>query len=571
MKRLTVIDLFCGTGGLSEGFRQLGFKILIALDSWKPAVTTYKQNHPETEVIYSKIEDIDPTELPKADVVLGGPPCEEFSFAKRGGGGDIKRGLNLVFHYLYFVYKIKPKYWIMENVPRLMNFLPTEIDLSNYGFDAGRVRIPKKMVLNAADFGTPQRRLRLISGNYPTPQPTHLPPTALTKLMKGDFKSWIPMRRVIESLPNPLSKPDKNISVRDPNYDFTIPVEKLTDHFMDTTLDEEELLRCRKLKEDHSWYGRMKFPDDLDAPSRTVMATQIRVSRETIIVKQETERGAIYRTLTLREMACLQGFPITYQFFGKTFSEKAHLIGDAVPVMLARALARSILLQEGIEIPPIRINFETPLAPEVKVERGKRVYPLARNFRDHLPGSKIAPFRVDFDNKGETPYGHPLGRRHLKEWCTRLYIGSGKNLQVYKLSWNYMRDKMSYLPRRYREIAKSMLEKIDQEWYGKIPDASTLQAIWCGHISVEDLPHSHQGLSTPYRIMEKISKLVEESLPKGEWYVKVDFPLPDGTSRAIYAKILLIMIVSAKVCEEINRGEGWISHIDKKFIPSNTS
>jgi DNA (cytosine-5)-methyltransferase 1 len=574
MKELTVIDLFCGCGGLSEGFRQLGFKLLVAVDSWKPAVETYKQNHPETEVIHSKIEDLDPKELPKADVIIGGPPCEEFSFAKKGGAGDIKKGLGLVLRYLYFVYVLKPKYWVMENVPRLVNFLPNQIDLSKYGFDAGVIKIPKKMVLNAADFGTPQRRERLISGNYPTPQQTHAPSDRLAKVLRYNLEPWVPMRKIVESLPSPLSRPDRDVLVKDPNYGFTIPAHRLTDHFMNTILDEEEVLMCRKLKENHSWYGKMKFPDDMDAPARTVMATQIRVSRESIILEEKIGDKVAYRTPTLRELACFQGFPITYQFFGKTFAEKAHLIGDAVPVPLSRALAKAILLQEGIKVPTsLAINLEVPLAPEVKMERKEKRYPLTRKFRDHVPGSRIAPFRVDLDNKGDSPSINFLGGRHLKEWCTRLYMGSGKNVCVYKLSWDYLKSKLKFLPARYRKIAEKILNEIDKEWCGKIPDASTLQAIWCEHLRVEDLPEFYRTLASPYRIIEKISNIVEKNLPKEEWYVSVDFPLPDGKRRKIYVKILLISLATSRVCEEINNGNGWVNNVDKKFvfIPSGTS
>ena len=92
MPKLKVIDLFCGAGGFSEGFRQMGFEVTHAIDNWNPALVAHKENQPEAEVIKADIASLDPHQFPKPDVIIGGPPCTEFSGSKRGGGGDFALG-----------------------------------------------------------------------------------------------------------------------------------------------------------------------------------------------------------------------------------------------------------------------------------------------------------------------------------------------------------------------------------------------------------------------------------------------------------------------------------------------
>ena len=95
----------------------------------------------------------------------------------------------------------------------------------------------------------------------------------------------------------------------------------------------------------------MKFPDDLDRPSRTVMATQFNGSRETMVIETKYKGETRYRKPTIRECASLQSYPITYRFPGKTSTTKYKLVGNSVPVKLSNAIARAILKDAGLEIP----------------------------------------------------------------------------------------------------------------------------------------------------------------------------------------------------------------------------
>ncbi len=343
-KKLTVVDFFCGAGGLSEGFRQLGFNVIYAADNWGPAVETFKLNNPDTETIKADVLKLDASNVPKADIVIGGPPCTEFSASKKGGHGDFKKGLILVKRFLYYVHELRPKWWIMENVPRLLQTLPDKFTLKELGVDKeGYFTIPKRQVFIAADFGAPQKRIRLLSGVYPTPTQTHAE-NPVTTLEGNSYQKWVPMRHVIESFPSPLNKPREKYFVKDPIYGTRIEETELEDHFGDhSVMSEEEADRNRRQKTQHPYYGKMKFPDDLDRPSRTVMATQFNASRETMVIEMKVGKKTIYRKPTIREAASLQCYPVDYKFVGSNPTTKYKLVGNSVPVKLSLALANAIL------------------------------------------------------------------------------------------------------------------------------------------------------------------------------------------------------------------------------------
>ncbi len=354
MPKLTVLDLFCGAGGFSEGFRQMGFDVTHAVDNWNPALEAHKVNQPETQVFKADIASLDPKGFPRPDVLIGGPPCTEFSGSKKGGGGDFAKGMKLVLAYFRFVRTLKPRWWIMENVPRLLQTLPHRVRLQDMGIpEDGFFDIPRREVFNSADFGAPQKRLRLLSGSYPTPVQTHFEESTLT-LDNLLYEPWVHMRKVVESFPNPIGRIPRGKLVKDPNYQISLAAEQLEDHFMkpeDALMTKTDAERNRKQKVAHAYYGKMKFPDDLDRPSRTVMATQFNGSRETMVIAVKYKGEIRYRKPTVRECASLQCYPITYKFPAKTVTTKYKLVGNSVPVKLSAALAKAIIVEAGMEVP----------------------------------------------------------------------------------------------------------------------------------------------------------------------------------------------------------------------------
>lgn len=158
-----MIDLFCGAGGLSLGFRQEGFVTVLANDIEACCIDTYAHNHPETKrdrIILGDIkdvaDDIENIVTEKVDVVVGGPPCQGFSFANRQRIIDDPRN-RLYRYYVDIVSKVKPKFFVMENVKGMLSVADqVKEDFNKIGYSVSYA------VLNAKDYGVPQNRERLI-------------------------------------------------------------------------------------------------------------------------------------------------------------------------------------------------------------------------------------------------------------------------------------------------------------------------------------------------------------------------------------------------------------------------
>lgn len=139
-----VIVLFSGCGGFSEGFKQSGFNIIYANDNWNIALQSHKLNHPTAEHILGDIRKI--KDFPSAPIVIGSPPCQQFSVGNTKGNHEI--GMELVKEFERVVDIVQPKYWIWENVPAV----------SKYYFN--------HFFLNSFDFGLAQRRNRCFISNF---------------------------------------------------------------------------------------------------------------------------------------------------------------------------------------------------------------------------------------------------------------------------------------------------------------------------------------------------------------------------------------------------------------------
>jgi DNA (cytosine-5)-methyltransferase 1 len=419
--------------------------------------------------------------------------------------------MRFVLRYLRFVHELKPKYWVMENVPRLFQSLPSRVPLSRLGVaGGGHLDIPVRRVLNAADYGVPQKRLRLISGKFPLPLATHTWGDDLGAF--ADLQSWVPVKNVLGLLPDPLGNPQPSRTVHDPCYDLAIPESDLTEHFMDTRLKPDEVEINRKSKTDHSWYGRMAFPDPIDRPARTVMATQTGVSRETLVLEGSHKGEEHYRRPTIRECASFQSFPITYQFWGSTAQTRYKVIGNAVPPLMAQALARALLRSEGLSVPrtPILTRTVGDRPTPVKLEsqsatRRGHMYPEGRKFRDHVPGSKGQGVRVDFANVvfNATDENESVDVR----WEARLIVGSGKTVTTVTASLDLalaqLADSLAGPDDRVRLSA--FLSQLQAEAKRGLPDADGLQAAWSRRVVEPAL--------TPLTVLSLIGRIVDRHFP----------------------------------------------------------
>ena len=345
---------FGGAGGFSEGFRQQGFEVIKGVDYWKPAVDTFNHNFGldgKSIDVLEYAEDIERiNQLPDSDVILGSPPCVSFSSSNKQGGADKTLGISLIenFFRIVAVKKYQPnsnlKAWFMENVSNSIKhtkdtYTFTELNLTEWANEQGINPnsqainfIDNHKVLSSFDFGVAQARKRLFAGEVIS---TGRFPDLENKVGKT-------VREIFKEFPKPF---DSKQVVIDPNYpEIKLNASELTDHYYDTGVYKSHWDYSKYCKVNHPYMGRMSFPENLDNPSRTITATKLDNSREALIYHDELGRkgNGQYRTPTIREIAVLMSFPITYQFLGSENS-KWRLVGNAVTPLVSAAIARATL------------------------------------------------------------------------------------------------------------------------------------------------------------------------------------------------------------------------------------
>jgi DNA-cytosine methyltransferase len=183
---LKVLDLFCGCGGFSKGFLDAGSELVAGIDNEKRVHETFEHNHPNAEFICADLTTLDPAKWKgKIDIVIGSPPCPNFSNAK--ADRDPAKGMILVREFIRWVNTIQPKWWIGENVPGILPHLRREF----YGVFA--------KILNCADYGVPQIRKRCFFGQYKVPPHTHAR-SPQTDLFGRKLAKWVTVKEAIGDL-----------------------------------------------------------------------------------------------------------------------------------------------------------------------------------------------------------------------------------------------------------------------------------------------------------------------------------------------------------------------------------
>jgi DNA (cytosine-5)-methyltransferase 1 len=398
------IDLYGGVGGWTLGLKMAGIETVGSYEWWAPANRTRAKNF-GIELGEVDIRKLKLSALPPGiRLVVGSPPCTEFSFANRGGSGDIADGLRDVRKFLEIVEHLRPQHWVMENVPRVAGIIERELA------PGGRLRKYAKLVkvitvIDMADFGLPQSRKRMLAGDFPLP-------------LLESYKSVLP-RRTLGTVLAALSA-DR---VTDPIYGIALDRAEVTGTEREEPLTEEEVRMNRDAKRFHPVYNRMSFPDGLDRPARTVTATCTRVSRESIVLPSESAPGA-FRRLTLRERASLQGFPITFQFWGENHNDNLTMVGNAIPPLITYYIAHSVLGTKPGELPEPSAAPYTHLLPKVLPPSAdltiKTRYPSTRRFRAAIPELRFGSgVRFEMVNK-VAPRG--------VSWSVDFYFGTSKKI-----------------------------------------------------------------------------------------------------------------------------------------------
>lgn len=311
---MKITSLFSGAGGLDLGLIQAGNDVVWANDIDKDAVQTYKNNI-STNIICQDIREVEISDIPKSDVVVGGFPCQGFSIANLRRQADDER--NQLYRFFYSIVKDKqPKYFIAENVKGILsldkgNAIKQIVnDFNKAGY------LVEVHLVNAADYGVPQHRERVIILGQRTdissdmlfrfPIPTH------SKNGVGK-PQWVSMKKALTTIPQDYRE------ASDPNAygsSYRFVARNFTAHRL----------------------------SDPDKPSPTILARGNGKGGVCAIPHYNGERR-----LTIRESAVIQTFPYDFIFSGKMGSCYRQ-IGNAVPVLLSYKLGLELkrLESEGI-------------------------------------------------------------------------------------------------------------------------------------------------------------------------------------------------------------------------------
>lgn len=338
IKKPKAIDLFSGAGGLTLGLKQAGFEVIGAIEILPIAANTYAQNHRDVDLLRSDIRTLSPALLMKKwglaqgelDLIAGCPPCQGFSSIRtRNKSSSVDDFRNdLVFEYLRFVETFLPKAVMMENVPalakdgRITKVLARLAELG-YTIDDSTVQVQ-----DAAEFGVPQRRRRMILlasrlGKIPETEKASEKVTVRVALACLDEAS-----KSVDMLHNLLTK-------------RSIKIQELIKHIPKDggsriSLPKSMWLECHKRYPEgfRDVYGRMSWED----VSPTITGGCNNPSKGRFLHPEED------RVISLREASLLQTFPKDYYFPADKSKDKiALMIGNALPPEFIRRHASSIL------------------------------------------------------------------------------------------------------------------------------------------------------------------------------------------------------------------------------------
>jgi DNA (cytosine-5)-methyltransferase 1 len=382
-QRCTTIDLFCGAGGITEGFRRAGFTCLYANDISSWAIETFRANHPGTRAENRPIEKVDAAVLRRElklrpgelDVIVGGPPCQGFSINAPERFLEDPRN-SLFKHYIRFLDEFKPKTLLIENVPGMLSLAGGVIfeqilkELRGHGYDV------QARILFAAHYGVPQERWRtIILGSRFSPPPAHPSPTHYAvaranfkggrtmtfRLMPLEQAALLPavtLREAIADLPRlemgqggeivTYDRPAKSEYACQMRGDGAVTF----NHFA-SVLAPQNVERMKYIKPGGSWRDipHRLLPKGMQRARKSDHTKRYGRLRHdglagTVLTKCDPHWGAVFlpdqdRALTVREAARIQSFPDAYKFLGPRVAQYEQ-VGNAVPVLMAEAIAREL-------------------------------------------------------------------------------------------------------------------------------------------------------------------------------------------------------------------------------------
>lgn len=374
-----IVSLFSGAGGLDAGLEQAGFSTLVALDNDRDSVATLTATKEAAIPLGDGRTYLGEAEVHRADVtemstegflelwgrprppaaIVGGPPCQTFSSAGRMRGMGDKRG-RLFRDFVRAARALKPDFVLFENVQGLVTARDEKgnvggvLDLVREEFEDAGYGCSFALV-NAADYGTPQRRVRLVMVGARRHAVPTFPPSPTHSRDGGEgsmLQPWVSVREALKSVPAPEGA---DLVVARPDL-----AEKLA------AVKPGSGIRVQGKVENnrpggHWGYRQDGFVADCDSASRTIRSAS---TPDWLLLADGS-----HRRLSWRECARLQGFPDPWAFEG-TATGRFRQIGNAVPVQLGRALGDVVAMALNSEPLPLG---EKPVSPEWPANFRRRI------------------------------------------------------------------------------------------------------------------------------------------------------------------------------------------------------
>lgn len=362
MSRLTVIDLFCGAGGLSEGLRQAGFDILAGNDIDAHAGATFAATHPDAKFLPGSIYELTPQDFLDAtglekgqlDCLAGGPPCQGYSVYNHQRGMHDERS-HLFKEYLRIVKGLMPKWLVMENVTGIMSagegeaFQAVLAGIRGLGYNV------EAKILRAEDYGVPQERRRVVFIGNRVGVPINWP-------AKTHGEGLLPLTTIkdaLNDLPALANGEDKGVTKyrTRATSDFQRELRQgsnVVHNHSASKLGAINIARMQHIPQGGSWR---------DVPHDLLPAGMKRAKRSdhtkrygrmrwdgqscTVLTKCDIHWGAYIhpeqdRSITVREAARIQSFPDWFHFTGPR-TEQFVQVGNAVPPMLGKCIGLALL------------------------------------------------------------------------------------------------------------------------------------------------------------------------------------------------------------------------------------
>lgn len=344
----TAIDLFCGAGSLTLGLKKAGFNVIAGVEVNKEIAKTYRTNHRKAKLLTKDIKNVTGKEIlklvgkNKIDLIAGCPPCQGFSQLTEKYKREDPRN-DLVLEMARLIKEVKPKMVMMENVSGITTKGKSILDkfakkLTSMGY------LINMNVLQMADYGIPQSRKRfvLLAGkgfDVPLPKQTHS--------RKGDFKEklkpWLTISEVIRNLREPvkLSFALENGGPEKFNWNVVRDLKKISiDRLKAMKEGDSRLVLPRKLRPKchkknstgfRNVYGRLSW----NSVSSTI------TSGCTTPCMGRFGHPKKDRTISIREAALIQTFPMNYKFKTEYMDVACDLVGNALPFKFARTVSKT--------------------------------------------------------------------------------------------------------------------------------------------------------------------------------------------------------------------------------------